>query len=307
MIPHTMFSTKKNDHETKVFRNTESNDDSHVHSTIENALTTSSSNDSMLKHIFSIAQEGIKYWGIIGFTILVPIVYLIHVNLHTDKITKLTTAVTENTINTKNMTEAIIAIILTGLGIIFNPIIAKKYDRLTKKFDESNELNAKQHTEIIATLKLHGMQFSKFTATKDVKIILTKILSDALVYSEQRELSEWISSEGKDFINFCNNLLSIGFNNTTPASFKADISVMITTSNSVTKQYFGEDFLKIVKVTNATRYCSFQKDVLVIISDTIMNSKVDRFRATSEIFLQQYLSSTITSYIKYKAETDAKS
>ena len=297
-----MSPTKKNDHENKVFRNTKSNNNSDVHFTTKVLNPTTSNNSSMLNVLKSI-YVFIRRWIIVILAITAPIAFLIYYNathfsviIDKDRLTMLPT-------NPSGMTDAVGAIIVTGLAsvmaLIFNPILAKKYDNIKKLIDNNTKVNETQHSTLTTILTDHGKMFNAMLTVRDIKTCLSTIISNALVYSEDRKLSEWIAKEGKAFVEFCEDILITGINNINCKAYKANTNVLITTSIATTKEYLGDEFFKSIEQEHTNRVIGFRNDVLIISNDTLMNSKSDRLRAKAEIFLQEYLASTIIAYNKF--------
>ena len=293
-------SLNHNNNDKEVFRNTE-NDNIDINTITTTRINHSTNNNHMLKGLKAIGRFGITY-GIFILAIILPVAFFIWYMLnHVETIVTTNNQIVTPNRTTMDYTIAAIVIvsISTLLGNFFNPKVMKRLDTINTKIDTNSKANEDQHNEITVTLKDHGVMFNAMLTVKDVKSCLNKIIADALVYSSDKNLSEWISKEGKTFVTFCDDTITSGINNINCKSFKTDINVMITASNINTKEYLGIIFLKLIEKEHADRIIGFRNDILTIASDKLMNSKVDRFRAKSEIFLQEYLASTIISYGKY--------
>lgn len=302
MILHTMFSIKKNDHENKVFRNTKDDNNSDVHFTTKVLNTATSNNSNMLTVLASI-YVFIRRWIVVILAVLAPIAFLIYYNATHFSVIIEKDHISISPNNPSGMTDAVAAIIVTGLAslmaLIFNPILAKKYDSIKVLIDNHSKANELQFNGLSTILTEHGKLFNSILTVKDIRTVLNTIVSNSLVYSEDRKLSEWVAKEGKAFVEFCGDTLLTGINNINCKSFKADVNVLITISITTTKDYLTNDFLKIIEKEHVDRMIGFRNDVLIISNDRLMNSKTDRFRAKAEIFLQEYLASTIIAYNKF--------
>lgn len=292
-----------NNNDKEVFRNTEKDNTNTNINTNTRTYSLSYNNINMLKIVLTSIQQFIKHWFVVILAVIAPIAYLVYYNAthFTVIIEKDHLSMSPN--NPSGMTDIVAAIIVTGLAslmaLIFNPILAKKYDAIKAVIDNNIKANEIQHAEITVILKDHGKMFNSMLTVRDVRSCISTIVSNALVYSEDRKLSEWIATEGKLFITFCDDTLSTGLSKINYKSFKTDVDVMITASNINTKDYLGDVFLKLIVKEHTDRMIGFRNDVLAITSDKLMNSKIDRFRAKSEIFLQEYLASTIITYNKF--------
>jgi len=252
--------------------------------------------------VLKVINSFVKAWGLFILFVPIPIIGLVYYMLtHVETIVTNTNKTV--TPNTTTMDYTVAAVLIVGIGTIvgnlLNPKINKRLDSIDAKIDNNTATNKDEHNEIATTLKDHGVMFNAMLTVRDVKSCLNKIIADALVYSSDRKLSEWVAKEGKTYVDFCEDTLSTGLGNINCKSFKTDVNVMITTSNVNTKEYLGDIFLKLIEQEHIDRIIGFRNDVLIISGDKLMNSKIDRFRAKAEIFLQEYLASTIIAYGKY--------
>ena len=290
-----------NNHDKEVFRNTEKNN-ININTITDTRINHSANYNYMLNGVKAIGKFSNTY-GVFILAIFLPIAFFIwYLITHVETIVTNTNQIVTPNKTTMDYTIAAIVIVAisTLLGNFFNPKVMKKLDTINTKIDTNSKINEVQHNEITTTLKDHGTMFNAMITVRDIKSCLNKIIADALVYSSDKNLSEWVSKEGKLFVVFCDDTITNGINNINCKSFKTDVNVMITASNINTKEYLSIEFLKSIEKEHADRIVGFRNDILNIAADKLMNSKVDRFRAKSEIFLQEYLASTIIAYNKIK-------
>lgn len=244
----------------------------------------------------------ILYVAIITVVLLIPaFIYMDYRNETPLLCSDIETITTKpDTMNYLDIT--VIVTVLTALGIIisniFNPLNAKRHQIVINKIEALDKNNQEQHNVI----------FNKITKTENIVKVVTDrqtvagslriIINNSLVYCQDKKLAEFISDEGINMIDFCSELLDIGISKIEEPHLTARIDSIISSIKPTLIIKFNDEFANKVNNKIAKLICLYKNDILKISTDSLMNSKLDRFRMRSEQFLQEYLSYVIISFTK---------
>lgn len=208
---------------------------------------------------------------------------------------------------------------ITGLGIIFNPVVTSKINKMqreqNKKLDEfayiTDSVNrelTKSVNSISSDIKLLGSQLSNHNTfiqhqlgEKETLNSLRFIVDDALKYVEpDPSIRGYILHISDVVIQMVNELLDIGIDNLTT-------DMLVNKQELLQKRlydevsYVNQDFLKAFKKLRLKQNYkkTFVDDILEISSD-VVNSKRERFRVTIEGYMQRMIRDIIVTWNKQK-------
>ena len=208
-----------------------------------------------------------------------------------------------NNPNFKTMDEGLLYLIFSVLALIItqiaNPIHLKRYKRtvnyvqsiervvLETKNDLSNRISSTENT-----LKFYIVE-------RDISNALHKIITDSLTYIPS-EKSGGILQVGEFIVNFALGIHDFGVHQYNNKQLCINVNTLNSNIYKALEKEFGKGFVADITKDLHAKMIEYKDKIKAIAADSVLNSKQNRFRAVSELFMQEYLGIIIVNYLDKK-------
>lgn len=250
-----------------------------------------------LKQSFFNYLNNNKYIILSWLIVLVVLVVVIILGLDLHK--EVNTDIKNNT--PTNMTDSTLYLLFSVVALIItqiaNPIHQKRYKK-TINYIQSIDQSFTQHTDdILKRLSDTESTIKFYIVERNISTSLHKIIVDAIVYLPTSN-SNGILELGTTITNFALNINDFGINNYNNKQLDINVSELICNTNKIIEGNYPQ-IAKTVKPLLLTKIKEYKAKISLISTDSVFNSKMDRFRTLSEMFLQEYLTIVITTYLNH--------
>lgn len=241
-------------------------------------------------------KYAIVSWSIIVI-VIVTIIYL-GITLHnkfliTHNTSSSSTVMTDSTMY---LLFSVIALIITQIA---NPIHEKRYKRTINYMQTIDENFTKHAQDIIKRVSDTESTIKFYIVERNISTSLHKIIVDSIAYLPTEE-SNGILDLGNTITNFALNIHDFGVHNYN----KKQLYINVLQLNAANTHIITSNYPNIATVVIPLLHDKVKEYKLKIESiaeDSVLNSKIDRFRTLSEMFLQEYLSIIIINYLEAKS------
>ena len=161
-----------------------------------------------------------------------------------------------------------------------------------------NKINVEQHEKIYDRLTM----FDDMEAKDSVIDALTLVAKKHLFYNRIGlcdDLKLLIDSQAERLISLSKEIMVKKFDAETYSLTVVKIEQRNRQAWKQVEELFGKEFLALYKVGQKKAVEAFKKKLQDIVADNVTNSKLDRYRASAETFLQDIICNTIEQYQKF--------
>jgi len=234
-------------------------------------------------------------WSIL-IIVLIVIVYL-GVTLHNKFSPSHDTSLTSTVMNDSTMylLFSVVALIITQIA---NPIHQKRYKRTINYMQTIDENFTKHAQDIITRVSNTEATIKFYIVERNISTSLHKIIVDSIAYLPTKE-SNGILDIGNTITNFALNIHDFGVHNYNKKQLCINVLQLNSTNNQVVANKYPAIADVVIPLLN-DKTVEYKLKIENIAGDNVLNSKMDRFRTLSEMFLQEYLSIVIIHYLKAK-------
>jgi len=236
-----------------------------------------------------------------------------------------TIASTTNQLVGLNLTQTIIIVsgfVITALGIIFNPTLSLKFNRLKRnidaKFQEILTSNNNQYDIIkselsgvkidIFNVKVeiedHNKFISKYISEKSVINCLEFVVSDALKYIQKESddsINNFIAYISNIYINMFKEVMGIGVDDLSEEILLNKIKMSENKIFNNKYDFVPKNYLKLLNKCrlNNEQTNKLIHELLQITHDQV-NSKIERLRNIAENYMQNLMRDIIITWNEFK-------
>lgn len=210
-----------------------------------------------------------------------------------------TTFVKPSVMDTATVT-LILSVILILVANLANPITYRRHKKMLnyiQSIDDNTSSNFKSLNERVMNTE---SVLKYYMVEKDINTSLQKIIFDSLSYTTSDKFITIINNVGAIFVKFAINSHSIGLDHYNIKQLSVNINKLFIDTTNIIVSNTDNHFINKVSSKLEAKLNEYQDKMLSIANDNKQNSKMDRFRAVSEIILQEYLSIIIVAQLETK-------
>jgi len=191
---------------------------------------------------------------------------------------------------------SVIALLVTTIG---NPIHLKRYKRTINFIQSLEWLLLETKTDLSSRISETEHTLKFYIVQRDISNALHKIISDALIYMPSAQ-TKVITDIGESIVDFALQIHDYGIHQYNPKTLCVKIDNLHKSTIDCISNTFTPEFTTTIDSTLRARIHRYRDEIKEIASDTVTNSKMNRFRVSSESFTQEYLSIIIVKYLERK-------
>jgi len=197
--------------------------------------------------------------------------------------------------------------LLTTISIIaayvFNPVVNRKLKLINTKIDGVGQQNDKDHTLLMSRLATIEKVTDRYVASTVLNNKLNSILTDALKYCNDIDLSSYLNHDVDNYINLVRHIDAVGVINIDAIDLTIKFKHICDNNTDALNKYLGCEFRKKLQPLLTAHMNGFKNKVFDIKNDKLTNNKDSRFKLYSETFLHDHISFIMHEHYNYKIPT----
>lgn len=210
------------------------------------------------------------------------------------------------TVKVKPMDPSIIITLLTTISLIaayiFNPVVNRKLKLISSKIDKIDGENKIDHETVIRRLTDIETITNRYVEKVNLQTRLTDINIDAMKYSNDPTLSQYLNHDFDNYLNLVKYIDSVGVTNINSSDLCIKIKNVIDNNQDAAERYLGSEFTSVFFNKYRQNLISFRERVISIKEDIALNNKDLRFKTFAQTFLHDHISFIMNNHYKFKTD-----